>query len=226
MGTLAVIPVPVSLSVVLVLAGSYLVGAVPFGVLLSRIVAGVDPRRAGSGNVGATNVARLVGRRWFPVVFVLDAAKGLVPPLFLAPLAAVGGERALLLAAGCGAAAVLGHVFDVFLGFRGGKGVATACGAVLALAPIALLCALAAFVLTVLLTRFVSLASVVAATALPVAAWALDSPRVVVGFCTALTAVILIRHRGNIARIARGAEPRISLAGRAVDPGGEQRSSP
>ncbi len=203
---------------------AYLVGAVPFGLLLARIVAGVDPRRAGSGNVGATNVARLVGKRWFPVVLVLDAAKGAIAVLLLPSAAGVGGDAEPLVRVACAAAAVTGHVSSVFLRFRGGKGVATTAGAFVALSPFSLLAAVGVFGLTFSLSRFVSLASVVAAVALPVCAWQLNAPTEVVLFGALVALVIVFRHRGNLYRIARGEEPRVGDTPRADSPEEPERA--
>jgi len=193
----------------LALFGSYLIGSLPFGLILARIVAGVDPRRAGSGNVGATNVARLAGKRWFPVVFLLDAAKGFLPPIFIAGLAPVGEGWEDILAVACAGAAILGHIYSVFLVFSGGKGVATSCGALAALAPKPLLGALGVFVLVLVFSRWVSLASMLAALALPAIAWWLEAPTEIIALSMALAIVIVIRHRSNAVRIIRGSEPRV-----------------
>jgi glycerol-3-phosphate acyltransferase PlsY len=186
---------------------AFAVGAIPWGLMLARWVAGVDVRTVGSGNVGATNVARVLGKKWFPVVFVLDAAKGAVPVLFFAKLA--GQPESDWLPAACGLAAVLGHIFNPFLRFKGGKGVATAAGVLATLAPLPGLVALLSFLLVFALFRYVSLGSIAAALAVVPAALVVGSKPAVTGFCALAAAVVLVRHRGNMARIAAGTEPRV-----------------
>jgi glycerol-3-phosphate acyltransferase PlsY len=210
----------------LLLAAAYLIGSIPFGLLLGKAL-GFDIRKSGSGNIGATNLARAAGRKWGVAAFLLDYAKGLAPPLAAAlwmgvegvegvedgPAAAHGAgvpEGSLPVLAG--ALAVLGHVFPVFLGFRGGKGVATAFGAMTALSWPA---ALAAGILWLVLyasTRTVSVASMAAAVALPAGAalagpsFASASYAAVLVFAVLLAALILVRHSANIARLLRGEE--------------------
>ncbi len=201
-------------------AGSYLLGAVPFGVLLAR-AGGVDLRAVGSGNIGATNVARALGPGRGVVVFLLDAAKGAAPTLLARLfLAEWCGVEPLLLAALCAVAAVLGHVFPVYLRFRGGKGVATGAGATVALAPAPAAIAVGCWAVTLLVFRYVSLASLVAALALPAAHLALSAgdafeaalPVTVYAFCVA--ALVWTRHASNIGRLLRGEEPKIGRKSR------------
>ncbi len=193
----------------LVLVGSYLLGSIPFGWILARVVAGVDVRTVGSGNVGATNVARVLGRRWFIVVFALDAVKGAAAVAVLAPLAGtLGSSGGELLRVGCAMAAVLGHVFSVFLRFKGGKGVATSAGVLVALAPLAAASALGVFLVVLLVFRYVSLGSVCAAVSLGPLAYLLGGSREVVVFAVLVAALVVVRHRANLARIAAGTEPR------------------
>ncbi|MGD9903888.1 MAG: glycerol-3-phosphate 1-O-acyltransferase PlsY [Vicinamibacterales bacterium] len=182
----------------------YLVGSLPVGLLLARRWSGVDPRRRGSGNPGATNVYRTAGWGVGLSVMALDMAKGTGAVLLASR---VGSGEPLTVAAGV--AAVVGHVFPVWLRGRGGKGVATACGVFAALTPIATLIAAALFVLVVLSTRFVSAGSLVATLALPpVAALAGASEAVVAG--AAVTALVVgWRHRSNLRRLRRGTEPRL-----------------
>jgi glycerol-3-phosphate acyltransferase PlsY len=206
------------------LAAAYLLGAIPCGLLVG-LARGVDPRRAGSGNIGATNVGRLLGGRYFALVFILDMLKALLPTLvagyFARRLAADGRETtACLLWMAVGLAAVVGHIFPVYLGFRGGKGVAAAAGAMLGLFPYVTLPALAAivvFVIVFFVWRYISLASMAAAVAFPIlyaifsiavfglpvlgARWPLPAGAV-------LVAVLIIwRHRTNIHRLLAGTEP-------------------
>jgi glycerol-3-phosphate acyltransferase PlsY len=181
---------------------------VPFGLLLTRALKGQDLRQLGSGNIGATNTMRALGRGWGLVSFALDCAKGWAPVYLIAP--------ALVVAAGdsqpgvmCGAAAVLGHCFPIYLRFKGGKGVATACGAIAAIDPFVVLSAGLVWVFTIGLTRYVGLASILMGIGFPVAAWlrpSNDTP-LLVG-CTLLALLVLVRHRQNISRMLQGTEPR------------------
>ena len=195
------------LATALCVLAAFAVGSIPWGLLLARWVADVDVRTVGSGNVGATNVARTLGRRWFFVVFALDAAKG-VAPVLLAPRI-LGNAAPAWIDVACGLAAVLGHVFNPFLRWKGGKGVATAAGVCGALAPIPALCALGVFLVVLAAMRFVSLASIVAAAALPPLALAFGARTPVVVFGVIVAAVVTLRHRANLGRIAAGTEPRV-----------------
>jgi glycerol-3-phosphate acyltransferase PlsY len=189
----------------LVVVGAYLLGSIPFGYLLPRVLRGDDIRRHGSGNIGATNVWRVYGR-WLGVpVAVLDVLKGLVPAALGLRL---GGDWVGVLA---GAAAMLGHARPVYLGFsKGGKMVATAGGVALALAPFAALGCAVVWLAVFALTRYASLASMLAAVALPVLCLALGSSWPVVAF-TALAALgVLALHRQNVRRLLRGTEPRFA----------------
>jgi glycerol-3-phosphate acyltransferase PlsY len=189
----------------LVVVGAYLLGSIPFGYLLPRVLRGDDIRRQGSGNIGASNVWRVYGR-WLGVpVAVLDVLKGLVPAALGLWL---GGDWVGVLA---GAAAMLGHARPVYLGFsKGGKMVATAGGVALALAPFAALGCAVVWLAVFALTRYASLASMLAAVALPVLCLALGSSWPVVAF-TALAALgVLALHRQNVRRLLRGTEPRFA----------------
>ncbi|MGH7765995.1 MAG: glycerol-3-phosphate 1-O-acyltransferase PlsY [Candidatus Binatia bacterium] len=193
------------MAALLVVGFAYLLGSVPTGFLLGYL-AGVDVRRSGSGNVGATNVARVAGKWLGLLTLLLDAAKGFVPVFIALQMgfdAAVTGGTAL--------AAFLGHLYPVFLKFRGGKGVATALGALLAVAPTAIGVLVPVFLLVLLATRIVSLASIVAAGTAPVAIWLLGYPDPLVGITLLMALLILWRHRDNIQRLRSGAEPRFSL---------------
>jgi glycerol-3-phosphate acyltransferase PlsY len=180
----------------------YLAGSVPFAYLLARR-AGVDVRIVGSGNVGAANVMRTVGISRAVAVMALDAAKG-AAAVALASLAPGGVPGAVT-----GAAAVVGHVYPVWLRFHGGKGVAVAAGVFAVLTPIATAVAAALFVATVWATRYVSLGSIAATLALPPVAWLSGAPNVVVGTAAGIGALILFRHRGNVSCLRAGTERRI-----------------
>ena len=198
-------------ALVLVVLG-YLAGCVPSGLLLGRR-AGIDVRRHGSGNIGATNVARSAGALLGLATLVADAAKGALPVLVAG---ALDGRPAVATAAGV--AAFVGHVFPVTLRFAGGKGVATAVGVLLVIAPLALVCALVVFALTFLLTRYVSLGSVLAAIAVPIAIAALGYPRSTLAAGTVMSAIIVVRHRENLARLRAGTEPRFTLPKKQATP--------
>jgi len=192
----------------LVVLAAFLVGAIPFSFLLARLLGGVDIRRVGSGNIGATNLARTLGIGAGIVGLLLDAAKGLAAILLSRALA--GGEvHRPEIEAIAGTVAVLGHMYPPFLKFRGGKGVATGAGVFGLLAPRALLVAVAVFLLVVIVTRIVSLGSILAAASLPVAAHCRGSGREVVWASILIGALVIARHRSNLLRIARGSERRL-----------------
>jgi acyl phosphate:glycerol-3-phosphate acyltransferase len=197
---------------------AYLLGSIPFALILGRL-RGVDIRRTGSGNIGATNLSRALGRRWGIAAFALDFRKGLIPVVAAGLLGSPGpipGEiHPLHAQIACALAAVLGHVFPVWLGFRGGKGVATTFGALSGLVWPAALIAGAVWLVLFLATRTVSIASLGAAAAFPIAtvivfrdqpadlAWPADILAVLVA------AIIIVRHRSNIHRLLTGQEGRL-----------------
>jgi glycerol-3-phosphate acyltransferase PlsY len=188
----------------LALAG-YLLGSISFAVILVRRRTGADIREEGSGNAGATNVLRAYGKGLAAAVAAADIAKG-VAAVLLARMFTADPKAA----AAAGLAAVVGHVFPVFHGFRGGKGVATAVGAFLALAPLPTLVCLGVFVLIVAVTRYVSLGSVVAMCLLPPAAGILfHAPRATVAAAAGAALLIVFKHLGNLKRLARGEERRL-----------------
>jgi glycerol-3-phosphate acyltransferase PlsY len=189
---------------------AYLVGAVPIGWLVARASGVADIRRHGSGSIGATNVLRTLGR-WPAIATLLgDVGKGYLAVTLAA--AASGGEAGV--AATAVVAAVAGNCWSVFLGFRGGKGVATGLGALLATAPLATLAALPVFVAVVATTRFVSLGSLLSALCVPLGAWALGYPPAFVAASLVVGAIIAGRHHENIARLLAGTESR--LGGRSA----------
>jgi glycerol-3-phosphate acyltransferase PlsY len=188
------------------LVASYLVGAIPTSYLAGRLFRGIDLREHGSRNLGATNLYRVLGWRYAIPVGLFDAAKGLVPVVVFAPAASGADLFALL----CGLTAILGHVFSVFVRFRGGKGVATAAGAMLGLAPLALGASLVVWIVLVFVTGYVSLGSIVAAAVFPVAVLVLEppaDPRMVWLDVLAAAAIVWF-HRGNIRRLLNGTENR------------------
>jgi acyl phosphate:glycerol-3-phosphate acyltransferase len=189
----------------LIVAGGYLIGSIPFGVVVVKLCRGEDIRKQGSGNIGASNVWRTYGR-WLGVpVALLDVAKGFVPALIGVKL---GGEWVGVLA---GAAAMLGHARPIWLGFsKGGKMVATGGGVVLALAPLAAGICLVVWLATFVLFRYASLASLVAAVALPVFCLLLEEPWATVIFATAASLAVIALHRQNIGRLLHGTESRFT----------------
>ncbi len=184
---------------------SYLIGSIPTSLLVGRLVKGIDLRQHGSKNLGATNLYRVLGWRYAVPVGLFDMAKGYFPVAVVGP-AVSGGVLIPLL---CGVAAVLGHMFSPFVGFKGGKGVATGAGVVLAMAPLAFLGAFGIWALLVFLTGYVSLGSVVAAASLPLlTVWLYPGRPAVLWITAALGALVVWMHRGNIGRLLKGTESR------------------
>jgi glycerol-3-phosphate acyltransferase PlsY len=190
---------------------SYLIGSVPTGALLGRLV-GVDVQAAGSGNIGATNVARTAGRKLGALTLLLDTAKGGLPVLLADAIGTAPTNDMLLLDDASPIAAlgvVIGHIFPATLGFRGGKGVATALGAMLVLAPAALLLPLSLFAILVATTRFVSLGSIIGILTAPVGAQLAGYPPTTVAALAAIAALVILRHSDNITRLRGGTENRL-----------------
>jgi glycerol-3-phosphate acyltransferase PlsY len=202
-------------NLVIAVAVAWLLGSIPTAVIAVRLAAGSDVREHGSGNAGATNAARLAGWKAGLAVAAVDVAKGVAAVLLVARIAPAAAAAPAL----CGLAAVAGHVLPVFAGFRGGKGVATAAGAAAALVPPVAAVGLAAFAVAALASRRASVASLAGAAALPAA----YAGSLVLGaafdpwrgaFCLAALGVLLVTHRANLARLARGEEPRTSFGRR------------
>lgn len=193
--------------IVAILIVAYLLGAIPFALLLTRWGTGVDVRRLGSGNPGAANVWRSAGPALGLAVLVLDCAKG-AAAVMIARAAGLDRETQAIAAL----AVVLGHVFPPWLRFHGGKGVAAAAGAFVMVSPIALGVAFVVFAIAVGVTRYVSLGSILGALALAVSVIALREPVVVSAAAVAVATVIILRHRENIARLRRGTELRVDSA--------------
>jgi acyl phosphate:glycerol-3-phosphate acyltransferase len=190
---------------VLCLLASYLLGSIPTSHWVSRLFAKIDLRQHGSGNLGATNLYRVLGWRYAVPVALFDIAKGAIPVLVFAPLVSVSE----LFALACGVTAIVGHVFSIFVRFRGGKGVATAAGVMLGLTPVALGVAAVVWLLVVLLSGYVSLASVAAAAILPLAVYFLERPSRELLWVDVLVALgVIVLHRRNIQRLVNGTENR------------------
>ena len=193
------------MTIFLLTAAGYLLGSIPFGVLLTRAFGAGDLRQIGSGNIGATNVLRTGRKGLAAATLILDGAKGAVAVLLARHFVPQLGDHAAMIA---GAAAMIGHCYPVWLKFRGGKGVATLLGLALALAwPVGLVFA-AVWLGTVLLLRISSLGGMAGAVAAPVAALAFGYPVYAVGLA-GLAVIVLWRHRENIARLRAGTEPRV-----------------
>ena len=194
--------------------GAYLLGSIPFGYILVRLTRGEDVRATGSGNIGATNVARSGGKGLGILTLVLDTFKGWLPVWLVLhmPGMPVADDRQLhVLAAAVALLAVLGHMFTVWLRFKGGKGVATGLGVFLALAPVAVLISVALFAVIFAITRYVSLGSIVAAASFPVILWLREGN--IFGpwgmaLATTVAVLVIVRHHQNIGRLLNGTESR------------------
>jgi glycerol-3-phosphate acyltransferase PlsY len=193
------------------LLASYLLGAIPTSYITARLFRHIDLREQGSRNLGATNLYRVLGWKFALPVGLFDMIKGLVPVLVFAPRASSSQLFGLI----CGILAVLGHVYSVFVRFKGGKGVATAAGVMLALTPLALGVSFAVWFAVVGLTGYVSLGSIVSAAAFPVAVWILDPPEqpAIFWLDVGMAAAIIWLHRGNIRRLLKGTENRFGRRG-------------
>jgi glycerol-3-phosphate acyltransferase PlsY len=203
---------------VVLIIGAYLLGSIPFGLIIAA-AHGKDLRSIGSGNIGATNLSRALGRKWAYLCFVLDAAKGLLPTAFAARIISsppAASELFLALTVGC--AAVLGHIFPIYIKFKGGKGVATSFGVALGLWPYYTICsffALGVWVLTVLKWRYISLASIVASVFFPLTlvlaiilthAWNFTDLWPLIIAAVVIPIMVIVRHRENIKRLIAGTE--------------------
>jgi glycerol-3-phosphate acyltransferase PlsY len=191
----------------LTLIASYLIGAIPTGVVLTRLAGGTDVRKSGSGNIGATNVYRVAGRKLGILTLVGDCLKGLVPVAVAASSLHLPVAQVSMVAL----AAFIGHCYPVYLGFKGGKGVATALGIFLVLSPLAVLCVFGIFILVLYLWRFISLASISAAGAIPFLVLLFEGSMPIFVSTLIIAAIVIWRHRGNIERLRSGTENRFSL---------------
>ena len=190
------------IAIVLLIIFAYVMGSVPSGYILGKM-SGIDVRSIGSGNIGATNVVRALGKGRGALTLFADAAKGYLP-VWVALRLEVGAVTIALVAI----AAFLGHLYPLFLNFQGGKGVATALGALLASQPMATLVLILVFGVAVLASRIVSLGAIAAAIAAPVVLWFFSQSPVFVAMGVFLGAMVILRHRGNIQRLLAGTEPR------------------
>ena len=188
------------LQTILLILGAYLLGSIPTGLLLAR-AAGVDIRTTGSGNIGATNVYRTLGRSVGILTLVGDCLKGLIPVLVVRYL-----DLGDVMIAAVGTAAFLGHVYTVFLGFKGGKGVATALGVFLGVSPAGVGIAVVIFIAVVAAFRYISLGSITAAAALPFIITLLDRRPPIIAMTAVIALLVIWKHRENIARLREGTE--------------------
>ena len=196
-----------SLDTLLALLAGYLIGSLPFGYWVAR-ARGVDILKEGSGNPGATNVKRVVGPAAGNIVFILDFLKGVLAVSWVRVLPAAAEEAWIVLSILGLVGAILGHSFSLFLRFRGGKGVATTVGGMVTLMPVATLIAILVWLLIFFLTRYVSLASIGLAVALPIARLLSGGVDLLFGFAALLSLFVIFRHRGNIRRLLAGQEHR------------------
>lgn len=211
-------------NLVLIVILSYLIGAIPIGVIISRLYKGIDIRGYGSKNAGATNVYRVLGPIPAGIVLFLDALKGMVAVLFISQIsfgAPLTNEIALKIIAGI--SAVLGHIFPIYVGFKGGKGIAAGLGVLLALIPREVLIALGLFILILALTRYVSLGSLSAATFISLALifekyyLHKEVEKELIILCVALTFLIFFTHRSNIKRLWNGTENKFGQKDKRID---------
>ncbi len=187
---------------------AYLVGSIPFGKVIAALVARIDITQRGSGNIGATNVARALGMKWGIVTLALDILKGLVPMLLFALSAEGTGTAYSMSLAAVGLCGLLGHMFPLFLWFKGGKGVATALGVYLVMSPVSCLCALIVFILVVAVWDFISLGSIIGACTMPVLLILFGKPYPFVIASILIAILVFWKHRENLQRLMKGTEPK------------------
>lgn len=204
---------PIRMTLLAIPVAAYLFGSIPFGLILAKLFGGTDVRKSGSGNIGATNVARVVGPLAGVLTLALDLGKGAAAVLFAEKLSSDSAAWMMIAAF----AALIGHCFPVWLKFKGGKGVATAAGVFLVLSPKACLVAVVLFLLVVIFWHYVSLGSVFAAATMPLLIYFLwaphHAPPLVVTFgALAVALLVIYKHRGNLQRLIEGAEPKFSFS--------------
>jgi len=207
------------MTVALLVVAAYLLGSIPTSYLVGRLH-GLDLREHGSGNLGGTNAYRVMGLRAAAPVVLVDVTKGFVPAYFFPGW---DGTPVGQLALAYGLAAIAGHVWSVFMRFRGGKGVATGAGVLIALAPTSALIGLLVWIGVVMITRYVSVASIAAATVVPTVAWLTDEAPSTVIFCSAIALFVWWTHRGNLRRLLQGDENRFGSSRRQGAPTGEDK---
>lgn len=197
-----------NLEYLLLIAAAYLLGAIPFGLLITRWLTGKDPREFGSGNIGATNASRTGGKKVGLLTLAADIIKGAIPVAIAVQLGDGESTHEWLIAA-TAVAAFIGHIFPVYLGFKGGKGVATMFGVLLPWQPLVGLIAFAVWLAAIVIWRYVALASILAGISLPLAAWWLHAPIPAVSACLLFCVLMALRHQGNVQRLVAGTESRV-----------------
>jgi len=201
------------LTISLAILGSYLLGSIPTSYIFGKILKGIDIREHGSGNAGATNALRILGTKWGILTMILDMAKGWLA-VFLGRIVLDNPANWVLIALALGA--IIGHIFTIYLGFKGGKGVATSAGVFIALAPIPVAIALAVFIITVWITRYVSLGSMLAALVAFGAELFINiknnfADKEILGLVILIVAFIIFRHKANIQRLLAGNENKLKF---------------
>ncbi|MEI6634345.1 MAG: glycerol-3-phosphate 1-O-acyltransferase PlsY [Chlamydiota bacterium] len=202
---------------VVLCAAAYLAGSIPTAYLMGRIFKGIDIRTHGSGNVGATNVMRVLGTWAGIATLAIDLLKGYLVVGFLAPIMCLDHAHLPIWKILACVAVVSGHNWMIFLRFTGGKGVATTAGAFLAMTPLVIFSAFGIFAVVVALTRYVSLGSILAGISIPIFMWAYHAPAAYVWFSVVLTLALVLKHRANISRLIAGTEKKIGSKTERVD---------
>ncbi|MBN2191117.1 MAG: glycerol-3-phosphate 1-O-acyltransferase PlsY [Candidatus Aureabacteria bacterium] len=195
------------MSFLIVFVVSYIIGSFPTAFIICRLVSGKDIRTLGSGNVGATNVARLFGFKYGCITFLLDCLKGFLPVFLLIKFQSIDSNLVFISAA----AVLLGHMWPVFLGFKGGKGVASGVGIIIALNPAAACVSLVVFAVVFVLFRYISLSSITAAVLMPFIMWYFASPLKIAAFVSLAAVLVVYMHKNNIRRLIAGTEPKFSF---------------
>ncbi|OEU74456.1 MAG: acyl-phosphate glycerol 3-phosphate acyltransferase [Desulfuromonadales bacterium C00003093] len=195
------------MTLILLLFAAYLIGAIPTGIIMTKLAGGEDIRKTGSGNIGASNVYRVAGRKLGVVTLIGDCLKAVIPLLIASQFFACAGATLALV----GLAAFLGHCYPVYLGFKGGKGVATALGVFLIISPQTILCALAVFALILWRWRYISLASISAAGIAPFLTLLFERSLAIFLITLIIAGVVIWRHRANIDRLLTGNENKFKL---------------
>jgi len=196
----------------LLIAAAYLLGAIPFGLVFSRWLTGKDPRDFGSGNIGATNASRTGGKKIGVLTLTADIIKGVIPVAIAVQIGGEGQGNEWLIAT-VAIAAFLGHIFPVYLKFKGGKGVATMFGVLLPWQPAVALIAFVIWLVAILLSRYVALASILAGISLPFSAWLLGASAAAIYACALFCVLMAIRHQSNVQRLLAGTESRVGKNG-------------
>ena len=193
----------------------YVAGSIPTAYIIGKLIKKIDIRQHGSGNVGATNAFRVLGKKWGIVTLILDMLKGFIPvyliTIYLLSFTERPGDEKNFVRLLSGLMIVIGHIYTMFLGFTGGKGVAAAAGFLLALTPVEMGLTITVFIMVLLKTKMVSLSSIISALTYPLFLIIWKEPRIIIIFATAISLLIIIKHRTNIQRIIAGAENKIKF---------------